>query len=167
MNRHVIGGMSVLAALVSVGIPIASADPGDRCESKWNTMYTVPIGVRTTCYHPDGSYKVCSSLGTDGNGPGTCWDYPAPPQMNGQPMFSPPVPGHAASTTTSRITALAGGNGHAPRGARQVHPVLPQVGRGDRRGLLAGRRLDGHMARFAFEAPVTTIRGPCTYAARP
>ncbi len=71
MKRLIIGSLAALAALVSVGIPIASADPGDRCESKWNTMYTVPIGVRTTCYHPDGSYKMCSSLGTDGNGPGT------------------------------------------------------------------------------------------------
>ena len=93
MKRLIIGGLAAVAVVVSVGVPVASADPGDRCESKWNTMYTVPIGVRTTCYHPDGSYKVCSSLGTDGNGPGTCWDYPAPPQMNGQPTFSPPVPG--------------------------------------------------------------------------
>jgi hypothetical protein len=40
-----------------------------------------------------GSYHVCTSRGTDGKGPGTCWDYPAPPQMGGQPTFSPPAPG--------------------------------------------------------------------------
>jgi hypothetical protein len=77
--------------LLSTGI--AKADPGQNCKSEWNTMYNVPIGVRTTCFNPDGSYHVCTSLGTDGNGPGTCWDYPAPPQMAGQPTFSPPVPG--------------------------------------------------------------------------
>ncbi|MEI7715452.1 MAG: hypothetical protein WCI78_05095 [Mycobacterium sp.] len=71
----------------------ASADPGQGCFTQWNTLYTVPIGVRTTCYNPDGSYSVCTSLGTDGNGPGTCFNYPAPPQMGGQPTFSPPVPG--------------------------------------------------------------------------
>ena len=83
MRNFIIGGLAAVAAVVSVGVPVASADPGDKCESKWNTMYTVPIGVRTTCYHPDGSYKMCSSLGTDGNGPGTCWDYPAPPRWRG------------------------------------------------------------------------------------
>jgi hypothetical protein len=71
----------------------AAADPGQGCFTQWNTLYTVPIGVRTTCYNPDGSYSVCTSLGTDGNGPGTCFNYPAPPQMGGQPTFSPPVPG--------------------------------------------------------------------------
>ena len=28
---------------------------------------------------PDGSYQVCTSLGTAGNGPGTCINYPAAP----------------------------------------------------------------------------------------
>jgi hypothetical protein len=82
-----------LIATSMVATETASADPGQKCVSTWNTMYTVPIGVRTTCYNPDGSYRVCNSLGTDGNGPGTCFDYPAPPQMAGQPTFSPPVPG--------------------------------------------------------------------------
>ena len=73
--------------------PGAWADPGQNCQSEWNTMYNVPIGVRTKCLNPDGSYRVCTSIGTDGNGPGTCWDYPAPPQRAGQPPFNPPVPG--------------------------------------------------------------------------
>jgi hypothetical protein len=76
-----------------VEIQTVSADPGQNCTSQWNTMYSIPVGVRTTCYKPDGSYRVCSSLGTDGNGPGTCFEYPAPPQMGGQPVFNPPVPG--------------------------------------------------------------------------
>ena len=86
-----IGVALIVAPLVAA--KTASADPGQNCTSEWNTMYNVPIGVRTTCYNPDGSYRVCTSLGTDGKGPGTCWDYPAPPQMAGQPTFSPPVPG--------------------------------------------------------------------------
>jgi hypothetical protein len=83
--------VTVSAFVLSTGI--AKADPGQNCKSEWNTMYNVPIGVRTTCFNPDGSYQMCTSLGTDGKGPGTCWDYPAPPQMGGQPTFSPPVPG--------------------------------------------------------------------------
>lgn len=73
--------------------PVAQADPGQNCKTEWNTMYNVPVGVRTTCFTPDGSYRICTSLGTDGQGPGTCWEYPAPPQIGGQPTFNPPVPG--------------------------------------------------------------------------
>ena len=94
--KNVIAAAGIGAALITtpvVAAETASADPGQNCRTEWNTMYTVPIGVRTTCFNPDGSYHVCTSLGTDGKGPGTCWDYPAPPQMAGQPTFSPPVPG--------------------------------------------------------------------------
>jgi hypothetical protein len=52
VRRLIIGGLAAVAAVVSVGVPVASADPGDKCESKWNTMYTVPIGVRTTLLPP-------------------------------------------------------------------------------------------------------------------
>src|SRR5262245_3732237 len=94
MKKLVLGGVVALAAGVGlISVPVASADPGQNCRTEWNTMYNVPIGVRTTCFHPDGSYQVCTSIGTAGNGPGTCWDYPAPPAMAGQPTFSPPVPG--------------------------------------------------------------------------
>ena len=86
-------GIAVAFVVTPAVSGTASADPGQNCWSQWNTMYNVPIGVRRTCYNPDGSYSVCTSLGTDGNGPGTCWDYPAPPQMGGQPTFNPPVPG--------------------------------------------------------------------------
>jgi hypothetical protein len=94
--KNVVAAAGIGAALITtpvVAAETASADPGQNCRTEWNTMYTVPVGVRTTCFNPDGSYHVCTSLGTDGKGPGTCWDYPAPPQMSGQPTFSPPVPG--------------------------------------------------------------------------
>ncbi|MCV7260780.1 hypothetical protein [Mycobacterium shimoidei] len=94
--RNVITVVGIVAAATAtpmVAAAPASADPGQNCRTEWNTMYTVPIGVRTICYNPDGSYQMCTSLGTDGKGPGTCMDYPAPPRMGGQPTFSPPVPG--------------------------------------------------------------------------
>ena len=94
--KKVMAAAGIGAALIATPVVVAetaSADPGQHCETKWNTMYNVPVGVRTTCFNPDGSYRVCTSIGTDGHGPGTCWDYPAPPQMGGQPTFSPPVPG--------------------------------------------------------------------------
>jgi len=93
MKRLFICSLAALAAVGMVGVPVGSADPGQNCKTEWNLMYNVPVGVRTSCFNPDGSYHVCTSLGTDGKGPGTCWDYPAPPQMVGQPTFSPPVPG--------------------------------------------------------------------------
>jgi hypothetical protein len=93
VKRLVISGFAALAAVGIVNAPAASGDPGQDCKTEWNLMYNVPIGVRTSCFNRDGSYHVCTSLGTDGKGPGTCWDYPAPPQMVGQPTFSPPVPG--------------------------------------------------------------------------
>ncbi len=93
MKRLIIGGLAALAIAGAVGTPAANADPGQACTTTWNTMYGVPIGTRTTCFNPDGSYQVCSSLGTAGNGPGTCWSYPAPPASAGQPTFTPPVPG--------------------------------------------------------------------------
>ena len=67
--KNIIGAAGVGVALIAtplVTAETASADPGQNCTSQWNTMYTVPIGVRTTCYNPDGSYRVCNSLGTDG-----------------------------------------------------------------------------------------------------
>ena len=94
--RNLITVVGIGTALITtplVAAEIASADPGQNCRTEWNTMYNVPIGVRTTCFNPDGSYHVCTSVGTDGKGPGTCWDYPSPPQMGGQPTFNPPVPG--------------------------------------------------------------------------
>jgi hypothetical protein len=104
MNKVRAGGLAALvAALVTIPVvaaDTASANPGQNCTTQWNTMYSVPVGVRTTCFNPDGSYHVCTSLGTDGKGPGTCMDYPAPPQMGGQPTFSPPVPGMAPTPTS-------------------------------------------------------------------
>ena len=94
--KNVVAGAGIGAALITTPVlaaETASANPGQNCTTQWNTMYNVPVGVRTTCFNPDGSYHVCTSLGTDGKGPGTCMDYPAPPQMGGQPTFSPPVPG--------------------------------------------------------------------------
>lgn len=96
--KHVIVAAGIGLSLFGITTGVAqtaSADPGQNCTSEWNTMYNVPIGVRTKCFNADGSYRVCTSVGTDGNGPGTCWDYPAPPQMGGQPTFAPPVPGMA------------------------------------------------------------------------
>jgi len=73
MKKMIVGGLAVAAALVSttvVAAETASADPGQNCKTEWNTMYNVPVGVRTTCFNPDGSYHVCTSIGTDGKGPG-------------------------------------------------------------------------------------------------
>ena len=36
----------------------------------------MPIASRVTCFNPDGSYQVCTSMGTDGNGPGACMSCP-------------------------------------------------------------------------------------------
>jgi hypothetical protein len=94
--KNLVVSAGIGAALITTPVlaaETASANPGQNCTTQWNTMYNVPIGVRSTCFNPDGSYHVCTSLGTDGKGPGTCMDYPAPPQMGGQPTFSPPVPG--------------------------------------------------------------------------
>jgi len=76
----IIGGLAAVAAVVSSG---CRSPPLIRrqIESQWNTMYTVPIGVRTTCYHPDGTIR-CSSLGRMATA-GNVLDYPAPPQMAG------------------------------------------------------------------------------------
>ena len=94
MKKLIIGGLAALAAVISVGMPVASAEPAPVCTTVWRTMYTVPIGTHTTCFNPDGSYQVCNKLGTDGNGPGTCFSYPAPPAGGVQPpTFAPPVPG--------------------------------------------------------------------------
>ena len=72
--------MPLAAALLVAPAPLAHADPGQICTPpEWMTYWTVPIGSRSTCFNPDGSYQVCSSLGTAGNGPGMCMSYPAAP----------------------------------------------------------------------------------------
>jgi hypothetical protein len=88
--------IAVAASAFVLGTGIAKADPGQNCRSEWNTMYNVPIGVRTTCFNPDGSYHVCTSLGTDGNGPGTCWDSGSPSDA-GTAHIQPAGAGNAAS----------------------------------------------------------------------
>jgi hypothetical protein len=54
-----------------------------------------PVASRITCFNPDGSYQVCTSLGTTDNGPGTCINYPAAPAPapGGLLPINPPVPG--------------------------------------------------------------------------
>ena len=89
-----VAGLGLLAAVVNT--PSAAADPGQNCTPPvWVTMYGVPYASRITCYNPDGSYQVCTSMGTQANGPGTCINYPAPPAPapgNLLPI-NPPVPG--------------------------------------------------------------------------
>ena len=63
MKKLIIGGLAALAAVISVGMPVASAEPAPVCTTVWRTMYTVPIGTDTTCFNPDGSYQVCNKLG--------------------------------------------------------------------------------------------------------
>jgi len=55
----------------------------------------VPIGSRTICLNPDGSYQIRTSLETPGNGPGTCINYRAAPAPapRGLLPINPPVPG--------------------------------------------------------------------------
>lgn len=89
-----VAGLGLLAGLFDT--PSAVADPGQNCTPPvWVTMYGVPYASRTTCYNPDGSYQVCTSMGTQGNGPGTCINYPAPPPPNpgGLLPINPPVLG--------------------------------------------------------------------------
>ena len=74
MKNLIIGGLAALAVAGLAPVAQAQAAPGQTCQATWNTMYGVPIGTRTTCFNPDGSYNVCNSLGTAGNGPGTYVD---------------------------------------------------------------------------------------------
>lgn len=67
-------------AMAGLGLGLAHADGNQMCTPpQWVTYWTVPIASRATCFNPDGSYQVCSSLGTAGNGPGTCMSYPPLP----------------------------------------------------------------------------------------
>jgi hypothetical protein len=89
--------VAVLAmAGAGLGVGLAHADGNQTCTPpQWVTYWTVPIGSRSTCFNPNGSYQVCTSMGTQGNGPGTCINYPAPPApapANLLPI-NPPVPG--------------------------------------------------------------------------
>lgn len=103
LNTHEKKGPSMLrtaiittALIAATTIPGAHADPGQRCTPPtWNTVYGVPVGSSITCFNPDGSYQTCNSLGTTGDGPGTCFNYPAPPAPNpgGLLPINPPVPG--------------------------------------------------------------------------
>jgi hypothetical protein len=82
-------------ASLAIAAP-AHADPKQTCTPpQWVTDMGVPIGSRTTCFNPDGSYQVCTSLGTAGNGPGTCLNYPAAPAPSpgGLLPINPPVLG--------------------------------------------------------------------------
>jgi hypothetical protein len=83
-------------SMATAGLGLAHADPNQTCTTpEWVTNWGVPIASRTTCFNPDGSYQVCTSLGTAGNGPGTCINYPAAPAPapgNLLPI-NPPVPG--------------------------------------------------------------------------
>jgi hypothetical protein len=95
VKKLIVGGLAALAIAGVVPIAHANAAPGQNCTTTWNTMYGVPIGTRTTCFNPDGSYSLCNSLGTAGNGPGTCFNYPAPPASDPNALLpvNPPVPG--------------------------------------------------------------------------
>jgi hypothetical protein len=54
-------------AMAGVGPGLAHADPHQTCTAPvWVTDMGIPIGSRTTCFNPDGSYQVCTSLGTAG-----------------------------------------------------------------------------------------------------
>jgi hypothetical protein len=78
-------------AVAMAGVGLAYADPNQTCTAPvWVTDMGVPIGSRTTCYNPDGSYQVCTSLGTAGNGPGTCINYPAAPAPKKHPGLPKP-----------------------------------------------------------------------------
>ena len=82
-------------ASLAVATP-AQADGSQKCTpAQWVTDMGIPIGSRSTCFNPDGSYQVCTSLGTAGNGPGTCLNYPAAPApaAAGLLPINPPVPG--------------------------------------------------------------------------
>jgi len=93
----VIIAMSAASVLAIAGPSVAIANPGQNCTpAQWVPgMFGIPIGSRTTCFNPDGSYQVCTALGTDGNGPGTCINYPAAPAPSpgGLLPLNPPVPG--------------------------------------------------------------------------
>jgi hypothetical protein len=53
--KKVLAAAGIGAALITTPVVVAetaSADPGQNCRSEWNTMYNVPVGVRTTCFNP-------------------------------------------------------------------------------------------------------------------
>ena len=83
-------------AMAGLGLGLAHADGKQMCTPpQWVTYWTVPMASRVTCFNPDGSYQVCTSMGTAGNGPGTCLNYPAAPAPSPGGLFAinPPVPG--------------------------------------------------------------------------
>lgn len=89
-------GVAAAASLILMPTGTANADPGQRCTlPTWNTVYGIPVGSSITCFNPDGSYQTCNSIGTQGDGPGTCFNYPAPPAPSPGNLLpiNPPVPG--------------------------------------------------------------------------
>ena len=103
MKRLVITSLAALAAIGMVGVPVASADPGQNCQSEWNLMYNVPIGVARpastqtaaiTCAHPSG--RTAKDRGRAGT-------IRLPLRWRDSP-HSAPGAGNAASTAASTIT---------------------------------------------------------------
>lgn len=59
----------VTAVLAMAGPSLAHVDPNQTCTPPRSmTDWGVPIGSRVTCFNADGSYQVCTSLETAGNG---------------------------------------------------------------------------------------------------
>src|SRR6516164_2807735 len=86
-------GLAVAVGCLGLGVALATpthAAPGQNCMPEEPvTKFGVTIGKRVTCFNPDGSSWVCTSLGTSGNEPETCTKNPSP----ATPGPDAPVPG--------------------------------------------------------------------------
>jgi hypothetical protein len=46
-------------AMAGLGSGLGHADPNQKCTSpEWVTDMGIPIGSRSTCFNPDGSYQI-------------------------------------------------------------------------------------------------------------
>lgn len=80
--RKIVAAVAIAAALqlaTVVANSTAHADPGDQCMPPvWIRHGWIP-GTQQTCWHADGSYTTCTSMGTTGDGPGACYTFPGAP----------------------------------------------------------------------------------------
>jgi hypothetical protein len=81
MQRIILAALATIPMALALGTGTAHAAPGQNCTPPYWVRggFGIPIGTRTMCFNPDGSEEICTSLGTTGNGPGSCITYPPAP----------------------------------------------------------------------------------------
>lgn len=65
--------------LNALNISTAHADAGDQCMPPVWIHHGWIVGSQQTCWHPDDTYTTCTSIGTTGDGPGSCTTLPGAP----------------------------------------------------------------------------------------